>query len=53
MPRIRWTTGFNDFRNMYSANGITILTRKLLFCDFFDSPDPDDEERFNHLQKQV
>ena len=32
---------------------LTILTRKLVYCDFFDSPDAEDAKRFNHLQRQV
>ena len=30
-----------------------LKTRKLVYCDFFDSPDAEDAKRFNHLQRQV
>lgn len=40
-------------RKLYEYAENTMDHRKLLFCDFFDSPDPDDAERFNHLQRQI
>ena len=30
-----------------------LKTRKLVYRDFFDSPDAEDAKRFNHLQRQV